>query len=284
MAPRALWVTAHHAALPRRLHGAWDHTLNWIDTLLQRGLTDESSKVAVLLANVLGGVLAAGYSRRLVCCLPSNSLVNSQHPVCSYRRSTVRFLLQVFAAKQAVSEGSMSARNAFASAADAASSSLDSPRRDVILNEDGEPVEEAAEVSLMVAVLCIAHNFVLNRGRAEISGRESLPIRSTFGCSEAPSFSLLPPNCRSCLQSGPKEGGLEGPQAAADDAGIAVEGLDAAAAALERLTALLLFNCQGESFAWSLKVGSCTMLLLCSPPACWSGSRFSLINRSVFTK
>ena len=47
---------------------------------------------------------------------------------------------------------------------------------------------------------------------------------------------------------------MEGPQAAADDAGIAVEGLDAAAAALERLTALLLFNSQGDAFAWSLKV------------------------------
>lgn len=45
VAPRALWVAAHHAALPRKLPGAWAHLLDWIDTLLQRGLTDESSKV-----------------------------------------------------------------------------------------------------------------------------------------------------------------------------------------------------------------------------------------------
>jgi hypothetical protein len=45
VAPRALWVAAHHAALPRRLPGAWANVLDWIDALLQRGLTDESSKV-----------------------------------------------------------------------------------------------------------------------------------------------------------------------------------------------------------------------------------------------
>lgn len=50
------------------------------------------------------------------------------------------------------------------------------------------------------------------------------------------------------------EGGLEGPQAAADDAGISVEGLEAATAAVERLTALLQYNGEGDAFAWSLKV------------------------------
>ncbi len=55
-------------------------------------------------------------------------------------------------------------------------------------------------------------------------------------------------------QAAPAEGGLEGPQAAADDAGIAVEGLEAAAAAVERLTTLLLYNSAGDAFAWSLKV------------------------------
>lgn len=54
--------------------------------------------------------------------------------------------MQVFAAKQAVSEGSLSARNAFASAADKPDGAPDSPRPDVILNEDGEPIEEAEEV------------------------------------------------------------------------------------------------------------------------------------------
>ncbi len=57
--------------------------------------------------------------------------------------------VQVFAAKQAVLEGSLSSRNAFVSAAEAAlRGRLDErpERRDVILNEDGQPVEETEEV------------------------------------------------------------------------------------------------------------------------------------------
>ena len=45
VAPRALWVASHHAALPRRLPGAWASLLEAIDALLQRGLTDQSSQV-----------------------------------------------------------------------------------------------------------------------------------------------------------------------------------------------------------------------------------------------
>ncbi len=48
MAPRALWVAAHHASLPRRLPGSWAHLLEMVDALLQRGLTDVSSKVHLL--------------------------------------------------------------------------------------------------------------------------------------------------------------------------------------------------------------------------------------------
>ncbi len=55
----------------------------------------------------------------------------------------------MFAAKQAVAEGSLSARNAFATAAEvAAAEAATADRRDVILNENGEPVEEPAEVWL----------------------------------------------------------------------------------------------------------------------------------------
>ena len=53
---------------------------------------------------------------------------------------------QVFAAKQAVAEGSLSARNAFASAADRRADGPESPRPDIIVNEDGEAVEETNEV------------------------------------------------------------------------------------------------------------------------------------------
>ncbi len=48
VAPRALWVAAHHASLPRRLPGNWTHLLGMVDALLQRGLTDVSSKVHLL--------------------------------------------------------------------------------------------------------------------------------------------------------------------------------------------------------------------------------------------
>ena len=52
----------------------------------------------------------------------------------------------MFAAKQAVAEGSLSARNAFASAADRRADGPESPRPDIIVNEDGEAVEETKEV------------------------------------------------------------------------------------------------------------------------------------------
>lgn len=82
-------------------------------------------------------------------------------------------------------------------------------------------------------------------------------------------------------QAGPKEGGLEGPQAAADDAGIAVEGLDAAAAALERLTALLLFNSEGDSFAWSLKVISMISIHCAADTSSIEAANYDLQSCSV---
>lgn len=45
MAPRAVFVAAHHATLPRRLPGGWAALLGAVQALLQRGLTDQSSKV-----------------------------------------------------------------------------------------------------------------------------------------------------------------------------------------------------------------------------------------------
>ncbi len=44
VAPRAVFVAAHHATLPRRLPGTWAALLGGVQALLQRGLTDQSSK------------------------------------------------------------------------------------------------------------------------------------------------------------------------------------------------------------------------------------------------